>query len=77
VEDIKLNDKPYKIDRSVVNQWHEEFGKMRFNSEYNSGARSQRNAYLIVILDGSESFRDKYRDAQDAIMEIVEIVSEI
>ncbi|MDR1791845.1 MAG: hypothetical protein LBR36_00155 [Bacteroidales bacterium] len=76
-EDIKLNGKPYKINKFIVNQWHEEFGKMRLNSEYSAETSSKRNGYLIVILDASLSFREKYQDAQKAIMRIVDIVSNL
>lgn len=77
IEDLKLYEKPYKVNKNDVNQWFEEFGKFRYNSEYSTVTASKKNAYLIVILDGSLSFREKFGDAQDAIMRIVNIISNL
>jgi hypothetical protein len=76
-KDLKLNGKPYKVNKDVVHQWHKMLGTYVFNSEYSSVAVSYKNAYLIVILDGSLSFREKFSEAQGAIMRIVEIVSDL
>ena len=77
VEDLKLNGKPYKVNRDVVNQWHKMLGTYAYNSEYSSRTASHKNAYLIVLLDGSKSFREKFTDAQGGIMRIVRIVSDL
>ena len=77
VKDLKLNGKPYKVNKNVVNQWHKMLGTYVYNSEYSSQLASHKNAYLIVLLDGSKSFREKFSDAQSGIMRIVRIVSDL
>jgi hypothetical protein len=77
VENLKLNGKPYKVNRRNVTQWFEDFGQLRYNSEYTTKERSHKNAYLIVLLDASKSFAEKYEEAKSAIMKIVSIVSEL
>jgi len=76
-EDLKLNGKPYRVNKGDVNQWHTMLGTYVLNSEYNSAAGSHKNAYLIVLLDSSLSFADQFEKARNAIMRIVDIVSNL
>jgi hypothetical protein len=77
VRDIKLNGKPYKVEHKLVTQWISEYGRLVMNSEYRSSDSSRKNAYLIVILDGSNSFKEKFRDAQRGILRIVNLVNDL
>ena len=77
VSDIKLNGKPYKVEHKLVTQWISEYGRLVMNSEYRSSDSSRKNAYLIVILDGSNSFKEKFRDAQKGILRIVNLVNDL
>lgn len=75
VEDLKLKNKPYKV--TSAEQWFLDMGKLRKNSEYRAETNSFKNAYIIVILDSSLSFGDKFREAQDAVMKIIKTISNL
>ncbi len=75
VEDLKLKGKPYKV--TSAEQWFFDMGKLRKNSEYRAETNSFKNAYVIVILDSSLSFGDKFREAQNAVMKIIKTISDL
>ncbi len=77
LSDLRLNDVSYPFDKEKVTQWVMDYGKYRKNSEYSAKASSIKNAYIIVLLDGSTSFQEKYADAQNAILEIIKMVGEL
>jgi hypothetical protein len=75
LRDLKLDNKPYKVNRQETEQWYTDMGKLRLNSEYTSNTDTKKNAYLIVLLDASLSFANNYKEAQNTILKIVEMVS--
>jgi len=78
LDNLKLNGKKYKVILNKVIQYNERIkGKLVWNSEFVPKNYSAKNTYFIVILDGSESFREKFKDAQATIMEIVKMAKEL
>ncbi len=77
VNDVRLNNASYKIEKNDVTQWVMDYGKFRKNSEYTAKTNTKKNAYIIVLLDASLSFQEKYADAQNAILEIIKMVEEL
>ena len=78
LDNLKLNDKKFKVPLKKVLQYNERIkGKLIFNSEFVPKNYSEKNTYFIVILDGSESFKEKFKDAQNTIMEIVKMAKEL
>jgi hypothetical protein len=75
VKDLKLKGKPYKVINAE--QWFLDMGKLRKNSEYRAEANSFKNAYIIVILDSSLSFGDKFKEAKNAVMKIIKTISDL
>lgn len=75
VKDLKLKSKPYKVTNAE--QWFLDMGKLRKNSEYRAETNSFKNAYVIVILDSSLSFGDKFKEAQNAVMKIIKTISDL
>jgi len=82
ISDLKLNNVAYvpyiEKNKKDVEQWfYDEFDIRRENSEYDKEASLMKNAYVIVILDGSESFKEVFKDAQEGIMKIVKMIQEL
>ncbi len=77
LKNIKLRNKPLKVISGDVSQYITDRGKLRFNSEYTSLSENFKNAYVNKILDGSNSFKDKYKEAQDEALIIVEILTKL
>ncbi len=77
LKDVKVNNKVLRINNDDVAQFITDGGKLRLNSEYASLSSKEKNAYIIMILDGSKSFKDKFREAQNAAVNIVNIISEL
>jgi hypothetical protein len=72
----KLNTRngPYRVIEKNVEQWFYDMGKLRINSEYDSNSKNTKNAYILVILDTSNSFKDKIDEAKLGIGKIVNII---
>jgi len=72
----KLNTRkgPYKVNENKVEQWFYDMGKLRKNSEYIAAGGNTKNAYILVILDTSNSFKEKINEAKSAILEIVNFI---
>lgn len=77
LEDLKLNGFPYKVDNSSVTQWYFDMGDFRRNAEYSKGGFSEKNTYMILLVDGSESFKEKFKDAKKMVVKIINMVTEL
>ena len=74
IDDLKLNGEPFKI--AFVEQHHQESGVYDVpNSEYEAQADSRKNAYVIMIIDGSESFAENSALAKRKAIEMRQIVT--
>lgn len=73
IDDLKLNGEPFKI--AFVEQHHQESGVYVPNSEYEAQADSRKNAYVIMIIDGSESFAENSALAKRKAIEMRQIVT--
>lgn len=52
-----------------------DYGYFVTNSEYQSQAESRKNAYVIMIIDGSKSFKENSRLAKEKAIEMRKIVT--
>lgn len=77
IDNLKLNGKPFKIntDISTIEQEYMDFGYFVTNSEYQSQAESRKNAYVIMIIDGSKSFEENSTLAKEKAIEMRRIVT--
>ena len=77
IDNLKLNGKPFKIntDISTIKQEYMDYGYFVTNSEYQSQAESRKNAYVIMIIDGSKSFKENSRLAKEKAIEMRKIVT--
>ncbi|MDR2146129.1 MAG: hypothetical protein LBE91_06705 [Tannerella sp.] len=76
VKNMRKDNKPYPVNKSLVTQWFYEMEKFRKNSEYESVPMRKKNAYILVVLDTSRSFKEHIDEAKDTIIEIVNYVKE-
>ncbi|MDR0393494.1 MAG: hypothetical protein LBH52_04710 [Puniceicoccales bacterium] len=74
INSLNLNGTPYKVHKA--GQQIQDSGIWAVNSEYNAQSGTMKNAYIMVILDGSDSFKNAYTDAQETILEIVDFITE-
>lgn len=72
--DFKLNDKAL-IDSYTVAQNVEQQGIWIRNTEYEAQRGQSQNAYIIAILDGSESVGEDYNEMKKALMNMIDIVT--
>lgn len=77
IDNLKLNGKPFKINTDVrtIEQQYMDFGYFVTNSEYQSQAESRKNAYVIMIIDGSKSFEENSTLAKEKAIEMRRIVT--
>lgn len=75
LEDLKLNGFPYKVDNNSVTQWYFDMGDFRRNAEYSKRGFSAKNTYMILLVDGSESFKEKIKDAKKMVIKIINMVT--
>ena len=68
-----FNEGSYKV--KFVGQSVRESGIWAINSEYNAQSGTMKNAYIMVILDCSLSFKNVFVDAQETILDIVNFIS--
>lgn len=72
--DFKLNDKAL-IDSYTVAQYVEQQGIWIKNTEYDAQRGQSQNAYIIAILDGSDSVGEDYDEMKTALMSMIKIVT--
>lgn len=70
---LKLNGKPFRI--AHVEQHYQQSGLYVPNSEYEAQADSRKNAYVLMIIDGSASFAENSREARNKAIEMIRIVT--
>lgn len=77
IDNLKLNGKPFKIntDITTIEQQYQDFGYFVTNSEYQSQAESRKNAYVLMIIDGSKSFEENSALAKEKAIEMRKIVT--
>ena len=77
IDNLKLNGKPFKINTDVntIEQQFMDYGFFVTNSEYQSQAESRKNAYVIMIIDGSKSFKENSKIAKEKAIEMRKIVT--
>lgn len=77
IDNLKLNGKPFKIntDINTIEQQYQDYGYFVTNSEYQSQADSRKNAYVIMIIDGSKSFEENSALAKEKAIEMRRIVT--
>ena len=77
IDNLKLNGKPFKINTDVqtIEQQYKDFGYFVTNSEYRSQAASRKNAYVLMIIDGSKSFEENSALAKEKAIEMRGIVT--
>lgn len=77
IDNLKLNGKPFKIntDINTIEQQFMDYGFFVTNSEYQSQAESRKNAYVIMIIDGSKSFKENSKIAKEKAIEMRKIVT--
>jgi hypothetical protein len=73
INNLNYKGNPYKV--YDVGQQVSDSGIWAVNSEYNAQSGTMKNAYIMIILDGSESFKAVYVDAQETILEIVNFIT--
>jgi hypothetical protein len=74
INKLKSGSEPYRVKEKEVTQWFYDMGKLRKNSEYIAAGGNTKNAYILVILDASNSFKGKINEAKSAILEIVNFI---
>lgn len=75
IDNLKLNGKPFKINTNTIEQQCEDYGYFVTNSEYKSYADSRKNAYVLMIIDGSKSFEENSALAKEKAIEMRKIVT--
>lgn len=77
IDNLKLNGKPFKINTDVrtIEQQYMDYGYFVTNSEYQSQAESRKNAYVLMIIDGSKSFEENSALAKEKAIEMRRIVT--
>lgn len=77
IDNLKLNGKPFKINTNIntIEQQYMDYGYFVTNSEYQSQAESRKNAYVIMIIDGSKSFKENSKIAKEKAIEMRRIVT--
>ena len=77
IDNLKLNGKPFKINTDIkkIEQQYQDFGYFVTNSEYQSQAESRKNAYVLMIIDGSKSFEENSALAKEKAIEMRRIVT--
>jgi hypothetical protein len=77
IDNLKLNGKPFKIntDINTIEQQFMDYGFFVTNSEYQSQAESRKNAYVIMVIDGSKSFKENSKIAKEKAIEMRKIVT--
>lgn len=73
--ELRLNESIYSVKKDEVSQWFYESGKLRWNSEYSSKSVNTKNAYILLILDTSTSFKTQIEDAKNTSVEIIDFIS--
>ena len=81
MENLKLNDKTFKVDKGQVAQYYKEHVNGReiwqYNSEYNKNAKPQVDRYVQFIFDTSQSMDDKaIKEEQNMLIDIFNIITE-
>jgi hypothetical protein len=69
INKLQLNGTPYKV--ASVGQRYEELNIWAINTEYRAQSASQKNAYILLLLDASSSFGENFTAAQRTIFNIV------
>ncbi len=70
---IKYNGKPFRV--AYCMQEYYDGGLLMKNSEYDGMSDLTKNAYIIVVLDGSESFRNEAKEAKNMIFKIIDEIT--
>lgn len=73
--ELRYNEAIYSVKKDEVSQWFYESGKLRWNSEYSSKSVNTKNAYIILIMDTSTSFKSQIEDAKNTAVEIIDFIS--
>ncbi len=69
LENLRYNDKPFSVWKCT--QDHLSNGLWINNSEYNMKTGMHKNAYIIILLDSSQSFGSQSNNARSMIMNII------
>ena len=69
-EEQNTNDEPKTKEQQFM-----DYGFFVTNSEYQSQAESRKNAYVIMIIDGSKSFKENSKIAKEKAIEMRKIVT--
>jgi len=73
INSLKYNGTPFKAyfgDQSVYDA-----GILTINSEYKAQSGMMKNAYIMLILDASDSFSDKFENAQNTILGTINFIT--
>ena len=73
INDLKLVERSFRVNREIVTQWHDEgTGDSKFeNTEYKKEGSGKKNAYILLILDMSQSLGENAEAARKTAMWIV------
>lgn len=79
IDNLKLDGKPFRINMDVkkINQQVvDKSGYYTPNSEYESLAESRKNAYIMMVIDGSKSFKENSQEAKEKAVEMRQIATQ-
>ncbi len=76
ISNIRNNDKAAQINPYTAVQRYYDGGKPRINSEYQAASNKHSDAYILFVLDTSDSLRDKERQAKDSAIKIIDYVKQ-
>ena len=72
LDDIRLDGKNFKVQEAV--QEHERAGFFETNTEYEMLKRNLSDSYVLMILDVSSSLRERLKDEQQAMEDILKVI---
>lgn len=72
LDDIRLDGKNFKVQHAVQEHRHSTY--FETNTEYELYKRNLSNSYIILIMDVSNSLRERLKDEQQAMEDIVKII---
>ena len=76
INELKKGNRSYSVRRELVTQWHNDFGSFVQNTEYTGAGGGKKNAYILLIMDTSQSLGEHSAAARKTAIEIIKYISE-
>lgn len=75
IDGLQLNGVPYVVDKAETKQYVYENKYWMVNTEYFSQTNQRKDAYVLLILDGSRSFKENSMVAKEKAIEMIDFMT--